>query len=118
MIINTTHPRLRAVEALAVVIPLFLIVFARIYLTLATYTPDAFSAELNHNSSLYFTITTFSTVGFGDITPTTDFARLIVSVQMLLDLVVFGAVVKLLLGAVELNIAKRSADDPIIEPAD
>ena len=39
MIINTTHPRLRAVEALAVVIPLFLIVFARIYLTLATSRP-------------------------------------------------------------------------------
>jgi hypothetical protein len=116
-IINTTHPRLRAVEALVVAIPLFLIVFARIYLTLSTYTPDSFSAELNRTGSLYFTITTFSTVGFGDITPKTDFARLTVSVQMLLDLVVFGAIAKVLLGAVKLNIAKRNAGSPTSEPA-
>ncbi len=41
----------------------------------------------------------FSTVGFGDITPETDLARILVSVQMLLDLVVIGAVVRLLLNA-------------------
>ncbi len=116
-IINTTHPRLRAVEALAVVVPLFLIIFARIYLTMSTFTPSAFSAELNRTGSLYFTITAFSTVGFGDIAPKTDVARLIVSVQMLVDLVIFGAIAKLLLGAVKLNIAKRSAGTPASEPA-
>ena len=117
LIINTRHPRLRAVEALTVAVPLFLIVFARIYLTLSTYTPGAFSAHLNRTGSMYFTITVFSTVGFGDMTPKTDFARLIVCTQMLLDLVVFGAVAKLLLGAVERNIAKRRAESPSGEAA-
>jgi hypothetical protein len=116
-IINTTHPRLRAVEALTMAVPLFLIVFARIYLTLSTYTPDAFSAQMNRTGSMYFTITVFSTVGFGDITPKTDFARLIVCTQMLLDLVVFGAVAKLLLGAVQRNVAKRTPETPSGEPA-
>ena len=117
MILNSRHPRLRAVEALTVAIPLFLIVFARIYLTVSTATPGAFSANLNHNDSLYFTTTVFSTVGFGDITPKTGFARLLVSTQMLLDLVVFGAVVKLLLGAVQRNIAKRTTEPPTGESA-
>lgn len=108
LIVNARYPRLRAVEALAVVIPLFLLVFARIYLTVSTYTPAAFTAKLNHNGALYFTITVFSTVGFGDISPKTDFARLLVAAQMLLDLVVFGAVVKLLLGAVERNTANKT----------
>ncbi|HEV7185191.1 MAG TPA: ion channel, partial [Leifsonia sp.] len=117
-IINTTHPRLRGVEALTMVVPLFLIVFARIYLTLSTYTPDSFSAQMNRTGSIYFTITVFSTVGFGDITPKADFARLIVCTQMLLDLVVFGAVAKLLLGAVQRNVAKRTAQTPPGEPTD
>ena len=44
-------------------------------------------------------VTVFSTVGFGDITPKGDLARILVSIQMLLDLVVIGAVVRLLTNA-------------------
>ncbi|MGZ4556858.1 MAG: potassium channel family protein, partial [Mycobacteriaceae bacterium] len=51
------------------------------------------------SSSLYFTITTMSTTGFGDIVPMTDTARLVVSVQMLLDLTLLGTVVRVLAGA-------------------
>jgi voltage-gated potassium channel len=53
---------------------------------------------LTKTGSLYFTITVFSTVGFGDITPVTDAARLVVSVQMIGDLLVIGIVVKLITG--------------------
>jgi hypothetical protein len=45
-------------------------------------------------------------VGFGDITPKTDTARLIVSIQMLLDLVVLGAVVQLLIKATKTSLAR------------
>ncbi len=44
--------------------------------------PATFSEPLTKSGSLYFTVTVFSTVGFGDITPVTDTARLIVSVQI------------------------------------
>ena len=37
--------------------------------------------------------TVLSTVGFGDITPRTDPTRVMVSIQMLLDLVLIGVVV-------------------------
>lgn len=116
-IVKSRHPQFRAVAALAVVIPLFLIVFARIYLTLSSATSHAFSLDLDRTRALYFTITVFSTVGFGDITPQNDFARLIVSVQMLLDLVVLGAIVRVLLSAVERGSANRRADRNE-EPAD
>jgi voltage-gated potassium channel len=117
IILNSPHPWQRAVESVTMAVPLFLIVFARIYLTLSTYTSDAFSSNLDRTGSLYFTITVFSTVGFGDITPKTDFARVIVSAQMLLDLVLFGAIIKLLLGAVQRNIATRTAEPPGSNPA-
>jgi voltage-gated potassium channel len=85
------------VEGLAVIFPLFLLlVFAAPYLSLSAATATTFSEELDHTRALYFAITVFSTVGFGDITPTTDIARIVVSIQVLLDLVVISLVVRLL----------------------
>jgi hypothetical protein len=98
-ILAADFPWLRAVEGLAVIFPLFLLVFAALYLSLSQATPSTFSQELDHTRALYFAITVFSTVGFGDITPTTNTARIIVSIQMLLDLVVIGVVVRLLINA-------------------
>ncbi|MGO9456769.1 MAG: ion channel, partial [Acidimicrobiales bacterium] len=44
-----------------------------------------------------------NTVGFGDITAKSDGARLLVTGQMMLDLVVLGVVVKLILNAIKLS---------------
>jgi hypothetical protein len=38
-------------------------------------------------------------VGFGDITPRTDTARLVVAAQMLLDLAIIGVVVRVIVNA-------------------
>ena len=46
-------------------------------------------------------MTTFATVGFGDITATSQFARVLVTVQMILDLIVLGAVIRVFIGAVQ-----------------
>ena len=89
-------PGLRAIHALGVAIPLFLLVFAVVYLSLSQSSTTRFSEPLNHTGALYLVITVFSTVGFGDITPKGDLARIVASIQMLLDLVVIGAVVRLL----------------------
>jgi voltage-gated potassium channel len=93
---NAELPGLRAIHALGVAIPLFLLVFAVVYLSLAQSSTTHFSEPLNHTGALYLVVTIFSTVGFGDITPEDDSARIVVSIQMLLDLVVLGAVVRLL----------------------
>ena len=100
-ITSARFPMVRATVAIAIVIPFFLVVFSMMYLAMSASTPTSFSQHLDHVRALYFTITTFATVGFGDITPTTDIARMIVSVQMLLDLVVIGVGVRLLF-----NVAK------------
>ena len=62
----------------------------------------------DYADALYFTITVFSTVGFGDITAKTELARILVSIQMMFDLAVFGLVAKLIFGAVEVALKKKA----------
>lgn len=92
-------PTVQAVQALGLLIPFFLVLFASFYLSLGTVAPGNFSQLLDHTASLYFTVTVFATVGFGDIVPVTALARLVTAVQMMLDLVVLGAVVRIVLFA-------------------
>jgi voltage-gated potassium channel len=108
-ILRSRYPGLRAIEALAAAIPLFLLVFAAAYVKLAAAQPQAFSEPLNRTDALYFTVTVFSTVGFGDITPQTQPARVMTTVQMLGDLLVVGLVLRVMLGAVKAGLQRREA---------
>ena len=109
-ILESSYPALRAVEALAFAIPLFLLLFALVYFKMADLQAQAFSEPLNRTDALYFTITVFSTVGFGDITPVATPARVTTMVQMLGDLVVVGLVLRVMLGAVKAGRERRAAD--------
>lgn len=106
-IVRARLPQLRAVEALGVSLPLFFVVFSSIYLSLGQDPHPMFSTALDHTEALYFVVTVFSTVGFGDIVPTTDAARLVVAAQMLLDLVFIGAVVRVLMTAANRGLTKE-----------
>ena len=105
------HPMLRAGISMATVVPLFLVVFAWTYLTLSHSDPAAFGSALTRTDSLYFTVTVFSTVGFGDITAKTQVARLVVTVQMLADLAVLAVVVRLILGVATRAAGRQTTPD-------
>jgi Ion channel len=98
-ILRSRYPGLRAVEALATSIPLFLLLFASTYVVMAAISAGNFSEPLTRTDALYFTVTVFSTVGFGDITAKTEAARLVVTGQMIVDLVAIALVVKVIVGA-------------------
>jgi voltage-gated potassium channel len=106
-IVKAKYPILRAVEALAVLVPLYLLIFSRIYLSNSLMDPSAFTRPLDKTTALYFTVTVFATVGFGDIVAKTDSMRLLVTFQMLLNLVVLGLVIRLLTGAARRGVARR-----------
>ena len=115
-ILHASHPAARAVEALAVIAPLFLLLWATTYYLMSQADAANFSQPgLSHSDALYFTVTVFTTVGFGDITATSQSGRLFVTVQMILDLIVLGAVVRVLLGAV--RIARENTTQPETQPA-
>jgi voltage-gated potassium channel len=106
-IVRATYPILRAVESLALLVPLYLLIFARIYMSNSLNDPSAFTLPLDHTTALYFTVTVFATVGFGDIVAQTDNMRLLVTLQMLLNLVLLGLVIRLLTSAARRGVARR-----------
>jgi voltage-gated potassium channel len=111
-ILKADHPRLRAVEALAVSLPLFLLVFATVYFTTARNDPASFTEGLNRTDALYFAVTVFASVGFGDITPVTQGARVMVMIQMVGDLVVVGIVARVILSAVQVGLRRHEPETP------
>jgi len=108
MIIRSPFHGLRAIESLAVSVPLFLLLFAATYVVLAALSASNFGGRLTHTDGLYFTVTVFSTVGFGDVTAKTEIARLVVTGQMIADLIIFGVAIKVITGAVRRGQQRRT----------
>jgi len=109
-IVRSRFPALRAIEALATSIPLFLLLFASVYVVMATISASNFSEPLTHTDALYFTVTVFSTVGFGDITAKSEAARLVVTSQMISDLLIIGLGLRVIVGAVTRSRQQRPGD--------
>jgi voltage-gated potassium channel len=111
LVLRASYPGMRAVEALATIVPLFLLLFASAYFVMARASPASFSTHpLTRTDSLYFTVTTFSTVGYGDITASSQDARLLVIGQIVLDLLALGAGLRVFIGAVQ--VARQARQDP------
>jgi voltage-gated potassium channel len=106
-IVKAKYPVLRAVESLAILVPLYLLIFARVYLSNSLGDPSAFNQPLDKTTALYFTVTVFATVGFGDIVAQVNSVRLLVTLQMLLNLVLLGVVIRLLTASARRGIARR-----------
>ncbi|MBO2447441.1 two pore domain potassium channel family protein [Actinomadura barringtoniae] len=111
-IVRSEHPRLRAIEALVTSVSLFLLMFALAYSLMDNTTQGAFSEPLNRTDALYFTLTTFSTVGFGDIVPRSTPARVLTMVQMIGDLVIVGLAARILVEAVRRGLERQGRDAP------
>jgi hypothetical protein len=100
LIATSPYPKLRAIEALAVSVPLFLLLLAAAYIVMAAIAAGSFSQPMTRTNALYFTVTVFATVGFGDIHAKTEAARLVVTGQMILDLIILGVGARVIVGAI------------------
>jgi voltage-gated potassium channel len=115
-IIVSPFPGLRAVEALATSIPLFLVLFASTYVVMGAIAADSFNQPMTRTDALYFTVTVFATVGFGDITAKTETARLLVTGQMIVDLIILGIGARVILGAVQRGRQRQPHDTRTTQP--
>jgi hypothetical protein len=117
-IFRARHPATRGIEAVAATVPLFIVLFSAAYFVLSQDDPANFNTPgLTRSDTLYFTVTVFATVGFGDITATSQLARLLVTVQMILDLIVLGALIRVFFGAVRIARGASAQADGDASPA-
>ncbi len=109
---RSDHPGLRAAEALVVAFVALVVGFAFVYRSLYHGDSQAFSEPLDKVGGIYFALTVFSTVGFGDIVPKTDTARIVVSIQYIFDLVIIVGVARLFVTAAQRARANRGLTSP------
>ncbi|NUR07535.1 MAG: two pore domain potassium channel family protein [Nocardioidaceae bacterium] len=107
-IISTSpYPRVRALEGLVTTFPIVILLFATTYFVYGEREPANFSESMTRVDSLYFTVTVFATVGFGDITAVSQSARGLVTLQMVVDLVLIGLVVRAFVGSVQRSLERQ-----------
>jgi voltage-gated potassium channel len=116
-IASSDAPRVRTVRAVVIGVSTLLVVFAAIYSVISNGQPDSFSEPLNRTDALYFTVTVFATVGFGDIAPRTDLARIVTMVQMITGLIAVGLLGKIVFAAMQ-KALRRQEDERAAENDD
>jgi voltage-gated potassium channel len=111
-ILRSPYPVAKGVGVLVVSAPLFLVLFAATYYLMGDAEPAAFSEPLTRVDSMYFTVTVFATVGFGDITAVTQSARVVTTLQMVSGLVLVGLIARLVFGAVQEGRTRQERNHP------
>jgi hypothetical protein len=95
-------------EALVALVYVLVVFFALTYVGLASQ-KDEFVGLDNRVDALYFTVSTLATVGFGDVHAIGSAARVAVTVQMALDLLVLGVAARLVGPALAKRWAMKAA---------
>jgi hypothetical protein len=115
-VLRAEYPLVQAIEALAVTVGIYLVGYATTYFLLSHSGPGNFSEALTRLDALYFTLTVFSTVGFGDIVATTEPARAVVSVQIIGNLILISLGIRVLTASVRRRHRARTVPDPASHP--
>jgi voltage-gated potassium channel len=103
---NSDRPVLEAIETLVLLFTLLLLGFASGYVVLSQQA-DQLAGVHTKIDALYFTLTTLSTVGFGDVHAIGQTARVVVSVQILFNLVFLAVAVRLLAAVARERVTQR-----------
>jgi len=114
-VLKSQRPGGRAVQAIAITLPAFVTVFAIAYFMLSRTAASNFNdPDMTKLDALYFTMTVLTTVGFGDIVATSQFARAVVIVQEALDLIVVGLVIRVFVAAVQEAWKRRDVEGSVL----
>ncbi|MFD4143525.1 potassium channel family protein [Streptomyces sp. NPDC058572] len=101
------RPHTRPGMVIPLLVGLTVIVFASTYYALATH-PGQFKGLYTRTDALYFTIVTLATVGYGDITPSGQTARVVTMMQILYSFVFLTAAATALAQQMRARLSERA----------
>ena len=91
---NSTAPYLEAALAILMMAAMVIVGFAAAYFALSKYHQE-FPGLHTKLDAIYFTVTTFATVGYGDLAPAGQIARAVAIMQMVVDILAIGVAARL-----------------------
>ena len=106
-VLTSDRPTLEAIDAVIRLLAMLIVGFAAVYYAMDR-NAGQFSGLETRVDAIYFTVTTLSTVGFGDITATGQGSRVVVTVQIVLNVAFLGVVVRAFAGAVSRRNQQRA----------
>jgi voltage-gated potassium channel len=92
-------------QGLVMLLELVAVVFALGFYLLEVTTPGQVDGLQTRTDALYFTLSTITTIGFGDVHAVGQLARVMVIVQMVFDVVFVAAVVAVLSGRLRARVS-------------
>jgi len=105
---TTSTPYLEAGLAVVMMIAMVVVGFASVYFALARHNQE-FPDVHTKLDSIYFTVTTLATVGYGDIAPAGQLARAVAMMQMIVDILTIGVAARLAMRAATRETEARKA---------
>jgi voltage-gated potassium channel len=100
----------RRIDGLAVALVVGVTAFAFTFFTIAEHQPDQFSGLDTRLDSLYYTMTTLLTIGYGDIYASGQLARGLVLIQMVFNVVVIATAATTLSNQVRVRALARAEE--------
>jgi len=94
------HSRSEDIHTLVMLLPLTAVLFALGFYILEEQSPSQFEGLATRTDALYFTLSTVTTVGFGDITAHGQLARVLVMFQLVFNAIFVGAAASTIVGTI------------------
>lgn len=107
---DSPYPAMAMVESLTMIAAMLVLGFSGLYLTIDR-NGTQFNGLETRVDAVYFTVTTLSTVGFGDINASGQSARVMVTIQVMLNFTLFAFAVKTVTGSASTRLGINSPAD-------
>jgi hypothetical protein len=105
-VLTSDRPGFEAAEALVQLVVMLITGFAAVLYAMNRNGTQVSGLDTRVDA-IYFVVTTLSTVGYGDIYASSQAARMVVTVQILFNLLFVGVAVRVFIGAARRRVSER-----------
>jgi voltage-gated potassium channel len=110
-VLTSDRPGFEAAEALIQLVAMLVTGFAAVLYAMNRDGTQITGLDTRMDA-VYFTVTTLSTVGYGDIHASSQWARFVVTVQIAFNLLFVGVAVRVFIGAAKRRVGERTTTPP------